>query len=46
MTGLYHVSAREYDPRTARWLQRDPIHAASGDPNVYRYCGKDEKQRS
>jgi RHS repeat-associated protein len=33
-TGLYHVGAREYDPRTARWLQRDPIDAASGDPNL------------
>ena len=39
--GLYHVGAREYDPRTARWLQRDPIDAASGDPNLYRYCGND-----
>jgi RHS repeat-associated protein len=40
-TGLYHVGAREYDPRTARWLQKDPIDAASGDPNLYRYCGND-----
>jgi len=40
-TGLYHVGAREYDPRTARWLQRDPIEAASGDPNLYRYCTND-----
>jgi len=32
------VGARAYDPRTARWLQRDPIDAASGDPNLYRYC--------
>ncbi len=40
-TGLYHVGAREYDPRTARWLQRDPIDTASGDPNLYRYCGND-----
>jgi RHS repeat-associated protein len=39
--GLYHVGARAYDPRTARWLQRDPIDAASGDPNLYRYCGND-----
>ncbi|GIV14996.1 MAG: hypothetical protein KatS3mg022_0431 [Armatimonadota bacterium] len=38
---MYHVGAREYDPRTARWLQRDPIDAASGDPNLYRYCGND-----
>ncbi len=40
-TGLYHVGAREYDPRTARWLQRDPIDAASGDSNLYRYAGND-----
>jgi len=40
-TGLYHVGARVYDPRTARWLQRDPIDADSGDPNLYRYCGND-----
>jgi len=37
-TGLYHVGAREYDPRTARWLQRDPIGVGGGHPNVYRYC--------
>jgi len=35
------VGARAYDPRTARWLQRDPIDAASGDPNLYRYCGNE-----
>jgi uncharacterized protein RhaS with RHS repeats len=35
------VGAREYAPRTARCLQRDPIDAASGDPNLYRYCGND-----
>jgi len=40
-TGLYHVGAREYDPRTARWLQRDPIDVAGGHPNVYLYCGND-----
>ncbi len=38
---MYHVGAREYDPRTGRWLQRDPIDASSGDPNLYRYCGND-----
>jgi pimeloyl-ACP methyl ester carboxylesterase len=32
------VGAREYDPRTARWLQRDPIDVADGHPNVYLYC--------
>ena len=40
-TGLYHVGARAYDPRIARWLQRDPIDASSGDPNLYRYAGND-----
>jgi uncharacterized protein RhaS with RHS repeats len=35
------VGARAYDPCTARWLQRDPIDAASGDPNLYRYAGND-----
>ena len=35
------MGAREYDPRTAQWLQRDPINAASGDPNLYRYAGND-----
>ena len=45
-TGLYHVGARAYDPRTARWLQRDPIDAASGDPNLYRYCGNDPINRA
>jgi len=39
------VGARTYDPRTARWLQRDPIDAASGDPNLYRYCGNDPINR-
>ncbi|GBC94072.1 hypothetical protein HRbin15_02579 [bacterium HR15] len=35
------MGAREYDPRTARWLQRDPIDATGGDPNLYRYAGND-----
>ncbi len=34
-TGLYHVGAREYDPRVGRWLQRDPIDVAGGHPNVH-----------
>ena len=37
-TGLYHVSAREYDPRTTRWLQRDPIGIGGGNANLYLYC--------
>ena len=39
------MGTREYDPRTARWLQRDPIDASSGDPNLYRYCGNDPVNR-
>jgi uncharacterized protein RhaS with RHS repeats len=35
------VGTRVYDPRTGRWLQRDPIDASSGDPNLYRYAGND-----
>lgn len=37
-TGLYHIGAQEYDPKTRRWLQRDPIDVAGGHPNVYLYC--------
>ena len=40
------MGTREYDPRTARWLQRDPIDAASGDPNLYRYAGNDSVNRA
>ncbi|MEN3000339.1 MAG: RHS repeat-associated core domain-containing protein [Armatimonadota bacterium] len=40
-TGLYHVGAREYDPKTRRWLQPDPIDAAGGHPNIYLYCAND-----
>jgi len=36
-TGLYHVGAREYDPKVGRWLQRDPLGPQGGDPNVYAY---------
>ncbi len=39
--GWCYLGTREYAPRTARWLQRDPIDVASGDPNLYRYCGND-----
>jgi hypothetical protein len=35
------VGAREYDPRTARWLQRDPAGAAGGHPNLYVYPRND-----
>ena len=38
---LYHVGARAYDPRTARWLQRNPAGAAGGHPNLYLYPRND-----
>ncbi len=39
-TGLYHVGAREYDPRVGRWLQRDPA-SIMGAPNFYSYALND-----
>ena len=40
-TGLVHFGAREYDPETGRWLQKDPIRFAGGDSNLYGYVGGD-----
>ncbi|MGH8126910.1 MAG: RHS repeat-associated core domain-containing protein [Gammaproteobacteria bacterium] len=40
-TGLVHFGARDYDPETARWISRDPILFAGGDPNLYRYVVDD-----
>jgi len=36
-TKLDHFGARDYDPATGRWISRDPIFFAGGDPNLYRY---------
>jgi RHS repeat-associated protein len=36
-TGLYYYRARYYDPRTGRFLQKDPIGLAGGDTNLYGY---------
>ena len=36
-TDLVHFGARDYDPETGRWISRDPILFAGGDPNLYRY---------
>jgi RHS repeat-associated protein len=36
-TSLYYFRARYYDPRTGKFLTRDPIGFAGGDTNVYRY---------
>lgn len=40
-TGLVHFGARDYDPLTGRWLQRDPILFGGGDSNLYAYAGND-----
>lgn len=36
-TGLYYYRARHYDPKTGRFLQRDPIGYIAGI-NLYTYC--------
>jgi RHS repeat-associated protein len=41
MTGMVRFGAREYDPATARWLQKDPIRFAGGDSNLYAYVAGD-----
>jgi len=44
-TGLVHFGAREYDPATGRWLQKDPISFRGGDTNLYAYAGGDPVNR-
>jgi RHS repeat-associated protein len=44
-TGLVHFGAREYDPVTGRWLQKDPIRFRGGDTNLYAYVGGDPVNR-
>ncbi len=38
-TGLYHYRARYYDAALHRFISRDPIGFAGGDPNINRYVG-------
>ena len=44
-TGLVHFGARDYDPATGRWVQKDPIRFAGGDTNLYAYAGNDPVNR-
>jgi RHS repeat-associated protein len=43
-TQLYYFPKRYYDPRTGRWLSRDPLGEAGGF-NLYAYCGNDPVNR-
>ncbi len=36
-SGLYYNRARNYDPRTGRFISEDPIGFAGEDTNLYRY---------
>jgi RHS repeat-associated protein len=36
-TGLLHLGAREYDPKTGRFTTRDPLGFGGGDANLYGY---------
>ena len=42
---MVHFGARDYDGRTGRWLQPDPIGAAGG-PNQYEYVASDAVNRT
>ncbi|MDX2166761.1 MAG: RHS repeat-associated core domain-containing protein [Deltaproteobacteria bacterium] len=36
-TGLLSFGARDYQPTTGRWIQKDPIRFLSGETNLYAY---------
>jgi RHS repeat-associated protein len=40
-TGLVRFGARDYDPETGRWPQKDPIGFEGGDANLYAYVSND-----
>ncbi len=40
-TGLIHFGARDLDPETGRWVQRDPILFGGGDTNLFGYVMAD-----
>jgi RHS repeat-associated protein len=39
--GLNHFGDRWQDPVNGRWISRDPIGFAAGDPNLYRFADND-----
>jgi RHS repeat-associated protein len=40
-TGLVRFGARDYDPLTGRWTNKDPIRFSGGDTNLYGYVTQD-----
>jgi RHS repeat-associated protein len=48
-TGLYHLRAREYDPRTGRFVSRDPIEGMVEAPETlhpYAFAGRNPHTQS
>jgi RHS repeat-associated protein len=39
--GIYEYRNRAYHPGLGRFLSEDPIGSATGDTNLFRYCGND-----
>lgn len=44
-SGLVRFGARDYDPETGRWTNKDPIGFGGGDSNLYGYVGNDPINR-
>jgi len=44
-TGLVRLGARDYDPETGRWTDRDPMLFAGRQANLYAYVGNDPINR-
>lgn len=40
-TELVRFGARDYDPRSGRWVSKDPILFGAGQENLYVYAGND-----
>jgi RHS repeat-associated protein len=44
-TGLVRFGARDYDPTTGRWTNKDPIRFKGGQANIYAYVDSDPINR-
>lgn len=44
-TVLVRFGARDYDPQTGRWTNKDPVRFAGGDTNLYVYAAIDPINR-